>query len=158
MYRRIALSIALAVSVLSLSLVSSDSTARAQAQDRPRNPEAANKFTADTGVITLGPNQIIRITVVNRGKADSNVRFRKMEYTQGTCDGGVCSHVVASQTTSAPISLAPGEAGSIDIANTSLGVRGVVLSNSSEVLVTGMIIDTDTGKVVGLIMREDELL
>lgn len=149
MKRSIALSIALAVSVLSLALVSSDSTARAQ---KP------NRYRADTGVVSLGTNQMLRITVVNRGKADSNVGFRKMEYTQGTCSGGVCKHVVASSDSSAPVTLAPGEAGSIDIANTSFGVRGVVLSNSSDVKVTGMIIDTDTGKVVGLIMREDEVL
>lgn len=108
MYRRIALTIALAVSVLSLALVSSDSTARAQ---KP------NKATWDTGVVTLGPNQILRITVAlgDTGTNDVNVRFRRMEYSPGTCDGGVCVHNVSSQITSAPVSLAQDQGASMDI-------------------------------------------
>lgn len=140
MYRRIALTIALAVSVLSLSLVSADSTARAQKPSR---------FTADTGVVTLGPNQILRITVAlgDTGTHEVKVRFRSMEYTQGTCGGGVCAHQVASDTTSAPVTLAAGEAASVNILGTTYGGngRGIVLSNSQNARVTALIVDTTTG-------------
>ena len=54
MKRRIALSIALVLSIVSVSLMSSDSTANAA---RPQT------YVADTGMITLGANQLLRITV-----------------------------------------------------------------------------------------------
>lgn len=143
MYRRIALTIALVLGVLSLSLVSSDSTARAQKPSR---------FTADTGVVTLGPDQILRITVAlgDTGTPEAKVRFRSMEYTQGTCEGSVCIHQVASETTSAPVTLTPGGAASVNILGTTFGGnwRGMVLSNSKDVRVTFLIIDTATGAVV----------
>lgn len=143
MKRRITLSIAFVVSVVLLSLLSSDSTTQAQKPIR---------FTADTGMVTLGPNQMLRMTVVNRGKADADVRFTKMEYSQGTCNGGVCSHVVASETTSAPMSLAPGEGASTDIlcgndGGLFQGVRGMVVANNQDVRVNCLIINTTTGQV-----------
>ena len=142
MKRSITFTIALAVSVLSLALVSSDSTARAQKQ---------NKATWDTGVVTLGPNQILRITVAlgDTGTHEAKVRFRRMGYTQGTCEGGVCAHQIASDTTSAPVTLTASEAASVNILGTTYGGgdRGIVLSNSQDVRVTALIIDTATGSV-----------
>lgn len=143
MYRRIALTIALALSLISLSLVSSDTTVRAQKPGR---------FAADTGVITLGPNQILRITVAlgDTGTHEVKVRFRSIEYTQGTCEGSVCIHQVASETTSAPVTLTADGAASANILGTTFGGnwRGMVLSNSKDVRVTALVIDTATGKVV----------
>ena len=142
MYRRIALTIALAVGVLSLSLVSSASTARVQKQ---------NKFAWDTGVVMLGPDQVLRLSIVfDDGTGPHIVRFRRIEYTPGTCDGGVCAHQVASDTTSAPVTLAAGEAASVNILGTTYGGngRGIVLSNSKDVRVNALVIDTATGKVV----------
>jgi hypothetical protein len=139
MCRRIALTIALAVSVLSLALMSSDSTARAEKQ---------NKATWDTGVVTLGQNQMLRISIVfDDGTGPHIFRFRRIEYTQGTCDGGVCAHQVASETTSAPVTLAAGEAASVNILGTTYGGngRGIISSSSQDVRVTALIIDTTTG-------------
>lgn len=140
MKRGIALAIGLALSVLSLSLASSDSTARAQKQ---------NKFAWDTGVVTLGPNQLLRITVAlgDTGTPEVQVRFRSMEYTQGTCEGGACAHQVASDTTSAPVTLSAGEAASVDLLGTTYGGngRGIVFSNSQNVRVTALIVDATTG-------------
>lgn len=148
MKRKIALSIALAVGLISLSLVSSDPTARAQ---KP------NRSTADSGVMTLGPNQILRITVVNRGKSDSNIRFGRMEYSQGACNGGVCRLTLTSNLNNEVFTLAPGEAASMDIGNTSFGVRGVTsLQNNldSDCSVIAQIIDAQTGAVVSTILEE----
>jgi hypothetical protein len=141
MYRRIALAIALAVGVLSLSLVNSDSTARAQKQ---------NKYTWDTGVVTLGPNQILRITVAlgETGTHEVVTRFRSMQYTPGACNGGVCKHTVASQTTSAPVSLTQDGGASMDVVvgADGNGVRGMVLSNNQNLRVNALIINTITGE------------
>ena len=52
MKRSIALAVALAVSVILLSLVSSDSVSQAQQR---------RLFQWDTGVVSLGPNQVLRI-------------------------------------------------------------------------------------------------
>jgi hypothetical protein len=138
----ITLSIALAVSVISLSLASSDSTVRAQKQ---------NKVTADTGVVTLGANQILRITVVNRGKADSNVRFGRMEYSQGACNGGVCKHEILNEQGTAVITLSPGEAASMDFSWNGAGwngVRGVVSMDWYYDFAVAQVIDAQTGAVV----------
>ena len=149
MKRRIILSIALTLSVVLLSLTSSDSPANAA---RPR------KFVADTGMITLGPNQMLRVTVVpaNDGLPEEIISFTyaRITYAEGTCNGGACKHSISSQTTTDPIRLAPGEAASMDTARTpsSSGVRGrVVLLNASlpnapTVPLKASIIDTDTGK------------
>ena len=133
MKRSIALSVALAVSVITLSLMSADSTARAQKQ---------NKVRADTGVVTLGAGQLLRITVVNRGKADSKVSFRRMEYSQNACNGSVCKHSQISELELVAVTLAPGEAASIDIANTSLGVRAVAFMDYVDDFVVAQIIDS----------------
>jgi hypothetical protein len=149
MYRRMALTIALAVSVFSLSLLSSDSTARAQ---------KSNKFAWDTGVVTLGPNQTLRITVAlgDTGTHEVTARFRRMEYIDtGTTAGIVRKLTIASQTTSDPITLAADGGLSMDIYSANPGnnvVRGAVLSNSQDVLVNALIIDTTTGNVVSTLL------
>ena len=141
MKRKIILSIALVLSVVLVSLMSSDSTAKAQQQ---------NRFRADTGIVTLGgPNQILRVTVV--GALDLNdlfIRLNRQSFTQDVCNGGVCKLTVASQSTSAPILLMPGEAASFDIPNTAFGVRAVIESNRRDVRANAMIIDSVTGEVV----------
>lgn len=145
MKRRITLSIALVLSIVLVSLMSSDSTANAA---RPQ------RFVADTGMIPLGPNQLLRVTVVP--VADGPIHSVIFTFTtnhfgpQGTCNGGVCKHFISSQTTSDPITLAPGEAASVDIASGQTAqVRlhfGSVLPN---VQMNALIIDTTTGAVVG---------
>lgn len=145
MKRRIRLSITLALSIVLLALTSSDSRVGAQNQE---------SFFADTGIVTLGPNQILRITLES-STGDILIKFRRFAYAQGMCGGdGICKLTVASQTTSNPITLAPGEAASTDItpAANSSGVRGVVLSGSRDIKVNAMIINTVTGQVEGLLL------
>jgi hypothetical protein len=147
MKRRITLSIALVLTTTILSLMSSDSTAQTQQSQR---------FKADTGIVTLGPNQVLRVwvwlgetyVIGEPGPINTYVRFGRVEYTQSVCNGGVCKHTIASQTVSNPITLTTGEAASSDIPNTTFGVRGMVLSNSRDVKVNVMIIDSATGNVV----------
>lgn len=145
MKHRIILSIALVMSIVLVSLTSSDSTANAQQQMR---------FAADTGVITLGPNQILRISVVSvdgeLGGGIYGVRFKQINYVQDVCNGGVCKHTIASQTTTNTITLAAGEVASYDhIGN--FNFRVVVKSNRPDVKVQGIVFDTSTQRVAATI-------
>jgi len=143
---RITFSIALVLSIALVSLMSSDSTANAA---RPQ------RYVADTGMIPLGPNQLLRITVAPGAGGvvpTGTVTFTidNVSYAQGTCNGGVCKHFISSQTTSDPITLAPGEAATVDTASGHTAqVRlhfGSVLPN---VRVNALIIDAATGAFVG---------
>lgn len=153
MKRRIILSIALVVSVVLVSLMNSDSTAKAQNQTRS---------AWDTGVITLGANQMLRVTAVQTGSGtnNANVRFRKMEYSQGTCSRGVCKHSAATAY-DYETNLVAGEAASVVMefpGNTFAGVRAMVSSNSRNMKVNVMIINTITGEVVAIMMDDDLLV
>ena len=151
MKRRMTLSFALALSVTLLSLASSDSTAQAQ---------LAGRRVADTGIVSLGPNEELRLTLMGDFNADGKVDaadyvlFRRMEYGQETCGSdGVCKLVVTSQTTTNPIRLRPGEAVSFTcIPAAVFGVRVVVLSNRRNVRATATIINTITGETTSHII------
>ncbi len=134
MKNRVTFSIALGLSIMLMSVA-------AQAQ-------GGMKAIADTGMLTLGPNQVLRITVAT-GDLNSDdaarVRFRQMEYME---QGNI--YRVASSSTSPALSLSPGEATSIDIPNTGSPVRGVVVSNSRTVKVVAVVFDTSTQRVVAI--------
>jgi len=144
MKRRIALSIALSLSVVLVVLASSASTAQAQ-QGRKR--------VADTGIVSLGPNQVLRLTATEDGDTDGAdfLVFRRMEYGQESCSSdGVCKLVVTSQTTTNPIRLRAGEAASFTcIPGSVFGVRVVVESNR-RTRVLGIVFDTSTQRVVAI--------
>jgi hypothetical protein len=113
MKRRITLSIALTLSVILLSLTSSDSTVKAQNQ---------LKIIAETGLITLGPNQALRLTVnTGAGNDTIKIRFRRQEYTETETTGVIRKLAVTSQEISDPITLAPGEAASYNVNELALG-------------------------------------
>ena len=144
MKRRITLSVALALVVISLSLTRSDSTANAQQQ---------GVFKIDTGVVPLGPGQVLSVTAGALPPTLSVVlRFRQFGYSLNTCIDGICKHSISSQTISNPVGLAPGEAASFtSIPDSVAGVRVVVLSNSRDVRVNALIIDSATGQVDSVI-------
>ena len=140
MKRKITLSIALALSVISLALVSFDSAARAQQRRR---------CTADTGIVALGQNQKLRVVVTGMGGNDAiTVRFRRVQYEQGACNGGVCKLASVTDLIIDPFTLMAGEAASMDITPMpgASGVRAVVVSNRRNVRATAAIIDTVTGE------------
>lgn len=147
MKRKITLSIALVLSVVLLSLMRSDSTATAAPPQR---------YTFDTGYLTPGANQFVRITVAlgDTGTHEvGHLRFRRIQATQGSCSGGICAHSVASQTTSETLTLAQDGGFSTDIysANPGQGVRGIVLSDNKNLRVNVLVIDEDTGSVVTIL-------
>ena len=84
MKQRITRSVALVVSLVSLSLPFFATTTQAQ--------QVSTKSRFDTGVVTLGPQQVLRFTVDwGDGKSDAvvdaadYVLFRRMEYGQEMC-------------------------------------------------------------------------
>lgn len=143
MKRKITLSIALVLSIVLVSLMSSDSTAQAQ-------PGAT--FINESGAVWLEPNHVLRLTVVPGAGDDTiNVRLRVMHYPQ--CNGGasaICKTEVASQNTSPPIMLLPGETAWATFPSSISGgaVRANVLTTSRKTVVTFQIIDTTDGKIV----------
>ena len=148
MKRSILLAVALAVSVILLSLASSDSTTQAQQRSR--------LFHWDTGVVSLGPNQVLRITGDWNGDGDTTVGFRAIKYGQGTCNGAVCKLITISTTTSGPHTFAGGEAISLELVATTYG-RGIVTSNRRDGRVTASIINTTTGETTShIIMANTE--
>jgi hypothetical protein len=66
MKRSIVLAFALGVSVMLVSLASSDSVSQAQRR---------RLFQWDTGVVSLGPNQVLRIVGDWNGDGDTNRRL-----------------------------------------------------------------------------------
>jgi hypothetical protein len=109
------------------------------------------KVAFDTGVVTLGPNQILRITVNGQGGNDTvAIGFRRMSYSQGTCNSGACRLSLNDEDQFPVLMLPPGEAASFDIPNTAFGVRGVVLSGSQNVPVMAQIIDTVTDNIIAI--------
>ena len=151
MKRKFTLAIALALGTVLVSLMSSDSTARAQQQAR---------FRADTGIVTLGPNQVLRVTAT--GDTDGAdllaVRFRRTQYAQGSCNGGVCTLASVTDLIIDPITLMSGEGASVDVAQAGFsGARIMVQSNNRRVRATAMIINTVTGETVShIIMANTE--
>lgn len=141
MKRRITLSVGLVLGLLMLSQMSSDATAHAQ--------QGGRRSVTDTGMLTLGLNDVLRLTVTPKDGASGPivVRFRRIEYSPGNCNGGGCKHVPTSQTTSDPITLTRSEAASFDIQNTASAVRGMVLSSSPNVEVRGVVFDTSTQRI-----------
>jgi len=141
MKRRIILSIALTLSAVLVLLTSSDSTAQAQNQIR---------IVADTGVISLGPNQALRIAVAGPvGVVNPEhhiLEFRRISYTDAVCSGNVCKQAVASVTNSGAVTLTPGEAALFDMIDPT--GRVVVLSSSRKLRVNAIIIDRATGEIV----------
>ena len=147
MKRSLALAVALTVSVILLSLASSNSVS--QAQER-------RLFHWDTGVVSLGPNQVLRLSGDWNGDGDTTVGFREIKYGQGACTGNVCKLITISTTTSGPHTLAPGEAISLELVATTYG-RGIVTSNRRNGRVTASIINTTTGETTShIIMANTE--
>ena len=143
-------SIALAISIV-LSLTFLDSPVLAQ--------QGGKRFTFDTGVITLGQGQQLRVAIAgdfdNDGDVDGadyiRARFTELGYIE---QGNV--YKIISRTTSAPVILGNGEAAYFNVGPDVHGARGVItgviLGKNRNVRSTAEIIDISTGKVVSHII------
>lgn len=142
MKNRMTLSVVLTVSLL-LSLVSIPSAALGQ---QPR------RFSASSGLITLGTGQGLRVTAVNTDGRAIRVRFAWTQYMASDCTGmpEVCRHTPASQDETTPVTLGTDDALTLDVPATGGGVNVAVQSNSRNVKVLGIVFDTSTQRVIAI--------
>ena len=150
MKRQSTLSIAMALSLL-LSIVSFPLPA--QAQQTPK------RFRGDTGVITLGVGQVLRITIASEGFESNNfaVRFAWMKYMPAGCNTeGVCRHTIQSEGATAPVNVGAGEAASFEMQGTGSGVRVVVRASFGDVTGDATISGADGAVVAHVIMANTE--
>ena len=143
MKRSLKLSIALTLSIVSVVLMSSDSSVEAQNQLR---------YRAGTGVVMLGENQNLSLTVNGASGNDAiALRFRRTVYVKTNCMDGVCRYVVESQTTSPQMLSAPNQSSKLDLMGNQIGtdraVKIEVLSSSPKAVVTMQLTDALTGQV-----------
>ena len=138
MNSRITLSIAIAVCLLG-SIVTLPATARAQ---------QSRKLRADTGVVTLGANQVLRLTVNGQNGNDTiQVQFAWTKYVPAGCNNdGVCRHTVQSQGVTAPVTITGAEAASFDVQGTGGDVRLSVRVKGTGATGDEQIINTVTGE------------
>jgi hypothetical protein len=67
-----------------------------------------------TGVFRLGAGQILRLTIDGQSNTMMVVQFRRTYYSGSTTGGVWKTTVMVAQDTSAPLTIAPNEAASID--------------------------------------------
>jgi hypothetical protein len=113
------------------------------------------RFRADTGVVTLGMGQVLRITLSSEAFEDQNVirpRFVWMRYGPMVCNTeGVCRQMVQSQGATTPVIINQTESASFDLAGPG-SVRVEVLADyNADGIVDAadlMIINSATGETV----------
>jgi hypothetical protein len=117
----------------------------------PGPAPSAGDVVADTGIVSLGPNQVLRVTAVfllPYIEQENIFRFRRMEYSAGACTSGVCALSVASQTTSAPVTVPPGGAATLEVPGGSAGSRVLLLSAGRGTRMTAQVVDATTGQII----------
>jgi hypothetical protein len=117
----------------------------------PAPVPSGSDVAADTGIVSLGPNQVLRVTafwLLPYIEQENIFRFRRTEYSAGACTGGVCALSVASQTTSAPVTVPPGGAATLEVAGGSAGSRVVLLSGGRGARLTAQVVDATTGQII----------
>jgi hypothetical protein len=146
MKRKSILSVALALSVI-VSMVSFPLSVS--------GATTANRFTASTGMIKVGPDQILRISVGGlQGNDTIQVRFAWMKYMPAGCNNdGVCRHVVQAQGWAGPITLDSNEAASFDTPGETevqalIRVDTTSMRDAARVRANGEINDSITGALV----------
>lgn len=143
------------LSFTTLSLLLSLVSLPAPVHATPRPP----RFRADSGVVTLGPAQKLRVTVAAgdiNGDNAIRVRLRWMQYAEQTCSGmpTVCRHMVTSQSVTPVEALGDEDAVSLDLNGAGIGgtgaVRVVIESDSPNTRVRGIVFDTSTQRIVAI--------
>ena len=143
MKRGITLALAVVLGAVLMSVISAASTVQAKKE---------RAFSSDTGIITLGPHQVLRIVTDNTDPdVEFVVNFKQMTY-RSTPNAAGSRHNLVSQTTSDSITVGPGEGFSIDIGTSETVVRAVVTTNGEGVQVTGQIIDATTGNIIAVLI------
>ena len=117
------------------------------------------RAVADTGVITIGPNQILRISGDGVDQDDViALRFRRIGY-QATFEApGITRYSRVSNVITNPILVTGGDGVSFSVQGNQIGTdatRVIVMSNRPNVRVNAALIDAATGTtqvLVGLLI------
>ena len=120
-----------------------------------------HRFRADTGLITLGLGQVLRVTLSSEAfevVSTTRPRFVWMRYGPMNCNTeGVCRQMIQSQGTTTPVPVTQNEAASFDMQGTGGGVRVSVFVAAGDVTGDALIINSATGEVVShVIMANTE--
>jgi hypothetical protein len=115
----------------------------------PAQGQQGRKLRGDTGVITLGMGQVLRLTVNGKDGNDAfRVRFAWMKYMPVGCTtDGVCRHAIQSQGVTAPVNVGANQAASFDVQGTGSGVGVSVFVAGGDVNGDAEIINSATGEV-----------
>jgi hypothetical protein len=134
------LSIALVMSIVTLTLMTPDLGA---------NAAPPRRYVADTGMVTLGPNQMLRLTVLPPRDKTVFIEYLLLGTVQTGCESGVCMHTVTSRTESGPVTVRPGQVSSYDILlpPNSSAVQGMVRGDNADIRVNALLIDIPTGAI-----------
>lgn len=139
MKRKITLLTTLVMSIVLIAITSSDAMAQAR-----------NRRVFDSGVITPGPNQSVRLSVAT-GDINSDgyidLSVRAISYSQGNCEGIVCVLMVHGIWDATSLGLDSDEAITIDIPNETSGIRLMILTNSKNLRANLFLINNITGEV-----------
>ncbi|HKP69293.1 MAG TPA: hypothetical protein VJV05_08415 [Pyrinomonadaceae bacterium] len=113
------------------------------------------RAVADTGIISIGPNQILRISGDGVDQDDAiTLRFRRIGYAATSEDLGITKFSVVSSVLTNPILVNGREGVSMVIMGNLIGtdaVRVIVMSNRANVRVNAALIDAATGNTQVLI-------
>jgi len=107
-------------------------------------------YRFSTGQVTLGPGQVLRVTVNGLGGNDTiRTQFMRETYGMPTCSGGACRYFFNVEALPVMM-LSTHESLSTDISQPtgSGGVGCVVAANTRNIRVIAMIVDTTTGETV----------
>lgn len=141
----------LATLVMSIVLILMTSSA-AMAQSR------ANRVL-DSGVIKLGPNQSLRLSVAVGDINDDGVPFigvQTLKYSQENCQGGICVlRYIEQDNLFRRFSLAANEAVIINTPNETPGIRLRVLTRSNNIKCNLFIINDITGEAYMTVQLEN---
>lgn len=152
MKRRVTSLLVLIIGIFVL-LAASTYDANAQSPGRPA------RYSLDSGIYTLGPDQSLRILIQGLGGKDNlRISFKRIGYMEQNNIFKIGEH-----DTTGVISLAPGEGAKFEIPRLFLGsvfpaVRGIVQSNNRNMRMNVMIIDTITNKVISNVYIDDIII
>lgn len=112
------------------------------------------RVVADTGIISIGPNQILRISGDGVDQDDPiTFRFRRVGYQATTEAPGIMKYSIVSSTITNPIVVDGGEGVAL-VQGNQIGtdaVRIIVMSNRPNVRVNAALVDAATGNTQVLI-------
>jgi hypothetical protein len=126
-------------------------TVPATAQTAPRG-----RVIGDTGLVTLGPDQVLRLSVFHilpYIEQDNLFKLATLRFAPGACPGGACPHELVSDELSPAMTVSGPNGMTVDIpAGASSGVRAVVHSQSRRLRVTATIVDANTNQIIAILI------